>query len=70
MAPVFTPEGSVQYYLPPGIWTNFWTNESAGEDDGIKERVNFLTIPLWVRENTVLPMGPENDAPHRSSSRS
>ncbi|MBN1524043.1 MAG: alpha-xylosidase [Spirochaetales bacterium] len=67
VAPVFTPEGSVQYYLPPGTWTNFWTNESIQGGQWIKECVDFLTIPLWVRENTFLPMGPENDAPYRSS---
>ncbi len=67
VASVLTSEGEVHYYLPSGRWTNFWTNASVQGGVWIKERVDYLTVPLWVRENTILPMGPEQDAPHRSS---
>ena len=67
VAPVFSAIGMVQYYLPPGEWTNFWTNERKQGGTWMTERVDYMTIPLWVRENSIIPMGPVEQAPFRSS---
>lgn len=62
-APVFTAAGKVEYYLPPGRWSGLL--DSAGADGGTwrKEVHGFMSLPLWVRENTVLPLGACQDCP-------
>lgn len=67
IAPVFNAEGTAQYYLPEGAWTNFWTNERRTGGKWFKEQFGYLQLPLWVRENSILPMGPVEQAPFRSS---
>jgi alpha-D-xyloside xylohydrolase len=67
VAPVFNAEGLVQYYLPEGAWTNFWTNERYQGGKWITEKVGYMQVPLWVRENSIIPMGPVENAPFRSS---
>jgi alpha-D-xyloside xylohydrolase len=67
VAPVFRSDGQVQYYLPPGEWTNFWTNERRQGGLWMTEQVDYMTVPLWVRENSIIPMGPADQAPFRSS---
>jgi alpha-D-xyloside xylohydrolase len=67
VAPVFNAEGIVQYYLPKGEWTNFWTNERRPGGQWLTEQVDYMTVPLWVRENSIIPMGPVDQAPFRSS---
>ena len=67
VAPVFNAEGTAQYYLPAGEWTNFWTHERRPGGAWITEKVDYLTVPLWVRENAIVPMGPVAQAPFRSS---
>ena len=67
VAPVFNADGIAQYYLPQGEWTNFWTNERRQGGQWVKEEVDYLTVPLWARENSIIPMGPVDRAPFRNS---
>ena len=57
VAPVFNGDGIARYYLPHGKWTNFLTGDVI--DGGIwrTERVGYLSIPLFARENSVIPVG-------------
>lgn len=57
-APVFDEDGSVEYYLPPGRWFNFWNGEESQGGRWIKGQFGFLQCPLFVREGTVLVLGP------------
>ncbi|MFD0705575.1 alpha-xylosidase [Alloscardovia venturai] len=58
VAPVFNYEGTVDYYLPAGLWTNFFTGEAVSSAHGVwrHDTVGFDEIPLWIRENTILPI--------------
>lgn len=56
-APIFNEEGIASYYLPEGRWTNYLTGEVSGGNMWRKEHHGYLSIPLWVRENTILPTG-------------
>ena len=63
VAPIFRKDGSVDYYLPEGRWTNLITGE--GKDGGrwTRETHDFMSLPLMVRPGTVLPMGARDDRP-------
>lgn len=56
-APVFHEEGMAHYYLPEGTWTNYLTKEEVQGERYIREHHDYLSIPLFVRENTILPVG-------------
>lgn len=57
VAPIFEESGNVEFYLPKGKWTNFFTNEVKSGPGWFKENHAFDTLPLYVRENTVLVLG-------------
>ena len=63
VAPVFTADGDVEYFLPAGRWTNLLTDEVAVGGGWRRERHEFTSVPLWVREDTVLVTGPGADRP-------
>ncbi|MCL1949797.1 MAG: alpha-xylosidase [Turicibacter sp.] len=57
VAPIFNAEGTVKYYAPEGIWTNLLTNEKVEGGKWHSETHGYLTLPLLVKENTILPLG-------------
>ncbi len=57
VAPVFTKNGDVQYYLPDGEWTNLLDERKVTGGHWQKEVHDFLSLPLMVRPGTVLPVG-------------
>lgn len=63
VAPVFREDGVVEYYLPAGTWTNFLTDEVAAGGGWRREKVDYLAIPLWAPENTVIPVGGVHERP-------
>jgi alpha-D-xyloside xylohydrolase len=63
VAPVFTADGSVEYYLPQGQWTALLDGSSR---DGYRwqvEKHGFDSLPLLVRPGTVLPFGARDERP-------
>lgn len=60
VAPVFSADGSVEYYLPKGTWTHLLSGETKNGGTWYQETYDFLSLPLFVRENTLLPVG-ENE---------
>jgi alpha-D-xyloside xylohydrolase len=59
VAPVFNEKGRVSYYLPQGKWTNLFTGEISMGGVWRDEVCDYLSIPLWVRENSILPVNME-----------
>lgn len=57
VAPIFNEEGRAQYYLPQGIWTNYLTGETAEGGCWRTEKHDYLSVPLWVKENSIIPTG-------------
>jgi len=57
VAPVFSADGVVDYYLPDGVWTNLLDGSTREGGRWYRDRCDFFQLPLWVRENTLLPMG-------------
>ncbi len=63
VAPVFDADGWVEYYLPVGTWTNHLTGEIREGGRWFREQHGYLSVPLWVREGAVLPVGARDDRP-------
>ena len=63
VAPVFTADGTVEYYLPAGAWTSLLDGSVADGSRWISERHGFHSLPLRVRPGTVLPIGAVDDRP-------
>jgi alpha-D-xyloside xylohydrolase len=63
VAPVFSDDGDVSYYVPAGMWTHFLTGGTVAGPGWRRDRSDFLTLPLLVRPNTVLPVGAVDDRP-------
>ena len=57
VAPVFTEDGTVDYYLPEGRWTHLLTGEVQTGGRWRRARHDFLSLPLFVRPSTILPVG-------------
>lgn len=58
VAPVFSPAGRRRVYLPPGRWWDFWTGRRYDGRSWHRVRVPLDILPLFVRTDTVLPLGP------------
>lgn len=63
VAPVFQPDGKVSVYLPQGRWTHLLSGETVEGGSWRKETHDFLSLPLYIRPNTILPLGKNNAAP-------
>lgn len=65
VAPVFTYSGDVDYYLPAGTWTNWFTGEVVRSASGTwrHERLGFDQVPLWVRDGSLIVTAPDADRP-------
>ena len=57
VAPIFDESGEVTYYLPHGVWTHLLDGRQVEGGRWIREKYDFMSLPLWVRENTLLPIG-------------
>ncbi|PRY37910.1 alpha-xylosidase [Umezawaea tangerina] len=63
VAPVFSADGAVSYYVPEGTWTRFATGERVHGPRWVTDRCDFTTIPLLVRPGSVVPVGAVDDGP-------
>ncbi|WP_051173976.1 alpha-xylosidase [Amycolatopsis orientalis] len=63
VAPVFSDDGEVTYYVPDGVWTDFFTGDEIQGPRWVTTVCDMLTVPLLVRPNTVLPLGAVDDRP-------
>ena len=63
VSPVFTESGDADYYLPKGKWTHLFTNEMRDGGKWYCDRYDFFSLPLYARENTILPVGSETSVP-------
>lgn len=63
VAPILNEEGMGQFYLPIGKWTNFFTNEVHDGLKWVNEKHGYLSIPLYVRPNSVIPVGAFDNTP-------
>ena len=63
VAPIFQESGDAAYYLPQGVWTNFFTGEVAQGGIWRHENHDYMSIPLMVKPNSIIPVGAIEDKP-------
>jgi alpha-D-xyloside xylohydrolase len=63
VAPVFSADGTVEFYLPEGTWTSLLTGATVEGGRWLRERHDFDSLPLYVRPGSVIPWGARVDRP-------
>ena len=63
VAPVFSEAGDVSFYLPQGRWTHLWQNDELTGSRWYRQRHDFLSLPVYVRDNTLLALGSNDQKP-------
>ncbi|WP_308465923.1 alpha-xylosidase [Rathayibacter soli] len=63
VAPVFESTGVVKFYLPAGGWTSLLTGERVVGGLWRTEQHDLDSLPLYVRDGAVLPIGSRDDRP-------
>lgn len=63
VAPIFNEESTAEFYLPEGNWTNLFTGEKYAGGKWYTEKHDYLSIPLMVKENSIVAMGSHDDKP-------
>lgn len=63
VAPIFNDQSMAEYYLPKGTWTDFFTGEEKEGCGWITEKHGYLSIPLMVKENSIVAIGAHDDKP-------
>ncbi|OZG61803.1 alpha-glucosidase [Bifidobacterium lemurum] len=54
VAPVFSPDGTVEYYVPEGEWTNYLTGETVVGPKWVTGEFDYMSLPLMVRPGAVI----------------
>jgi alpha-D-xyloside xylohydrolase len=49
VAPIFSADGSVQYYLPAGEWCHLLTGDVRQGGAWFTDSCDYFSLPLWVR---------------------
>ena len=57
VAPVFNEQGTAEFYLPEGVWTDWFTGEVIEGGRWHKRQCDYFSLPLLQREASVIPLG-------------
>jgi alpha-D-xyloside xylohydrolase len=63
VAPVFRQDNLAEYYLPEGRWTDLVTGQLIEGGQWRTHVVDFMHVPLFGRENSMIPMSDAGDGP-------
>jgi alpha-D-xyloside xylohydrolase len=63
VAPVFSHQGNVNYYVPEGKWTDPLEGSVIEGPRWVRETHGFMSLPLLVRPNSMIPIGKRTDKP-------
>jgi alpha-D-xyloside xylohydrolase len=63
VAPVFSADGQVDFYLPPGTWTSLLSGVAVQGGGWRREQHGFDSLPIYVRPGAVLAWGARSDRP-------
>ena len=54
VAPVFSPDGWQQFYLPEGTWVHLLTGQKREGGRWHREQYDYFSLPLYLREGDPL----------------
>lgn len=57
VAPVFSAEGHVRYYLPEGTWYGLLDGKTRTGPKWVTEKHDFMSLPLLLRPNSAIVRG-------------
>src|SRR3712207_4175062 len=57
VAPVFSRDGAISYYLPAGRWTHFLTGQTVDGPGWMHETHGPMSLPLLARANSIIAVG-------------
>ncbi|MFW5685983.1 MAG: alpha-xylosidase [Spirochaetota bacterium] len=63
VAPVFSAEGDVSFYLPQGRWTHVLDGHVLEGGRWHSERYDFMSLPLFARPSSVIAWGGNAERP-------
>lgn len=63
VAPVFSDNGPVDYYLPAGRWTHLLSGAKREGGRWHRETFDYFSLPLYVRAGSILPIGSVENRP-------
>jgi alpha-D-xyloside xylohydrolase len=63
VAPIFREDNVAEYHLPAGKWTHLLTGQQVEGGRWISEAHDFMSVPLFARENSIIPMAVNSDRP-------
>jgi alpha-D-xyloside xylohydrolase len=63
VAPVFSHDNSVDYYVPKGRWTSLLSGKVVEGPGWQHEEHSFMSLPLLVRPGSVLAVGVDSSRP-------
>lgn len=61
VAPVFSADGSVDFWLPKGMWTHLTTKEKRNGPAWFRQTYDTKNLPLFAREGALIPLGNRDD---------
>jgi alpha-glucosidase (family GH31 glycosyl hydrolase) len=59
VAPVYTPVNKRTVYVPAGTWHEYDTGKEFKGPDYLHVEPSLDVLPLYVRDNAIIPMGPD-----------
>jgi alpha-D-xyloside xylohydrolase len=63
VAPIFNDQSMAEYYLPEGTWTSLLDDSVKEGGRWYKEKHGYLSVPLYVRENSIVALGSKDQGP-------
>jgi len=63
VAPVFSADSKVRFYLPEGRWTDLLSGQAREGGRWFEAQYDYFSMPLYIRENSLLPMGTVSERP-------
>ncbi len=59
VAPIFKPVSKRTVYLPAGTWYEYETSKEFTGPQTLHVEPPLTVLPLYIRENSIIPMGPD-----------
>ena len=63
VAPIFSSNNTLNYYVPAGCWTNIINGNQVEGPCWVREQHDYFSLPLMASPNAIIPMGANDQRP-------